>query len=150
MRGAFLIEKILDFLQEVIKLSFIKLSFLPVLILSYTRLKMIETISQAAGVDVSLPQELRHYELSPSEQLAFRITEKLKPIAGVESAWLEDLGKTVYVHVIINSFRNATLHPIFAGQYDLESEFDQLTFHFDINPVDLEEMQISNRIQRLF
>ncbi len=111
---------------------------------------MIETIPQAAGVDLSLPQELRLHELSPSEQLAFQITEKLKPIAGVEAAWLEDLGKTVYVYVIVNSFRNSTLHPIFGAQYDLESEFDQLTFHFEINPVDLEEMQAANRIRRLF
>jgi hypothetical protein len=111
---------------------------------------MIETISRTAGVDVSLPHGLRHREVSPNEQLALRITEKLKPIAGVESAWLEALGKTVYVYVIVNSFRNATLHPIFGAQYDLESEFDQLTFHFEINPVDLEEMQISKRVQRLF
>lgn len=111
---------------------------------------MIETISQAAGVDLSLPQKRKHHELSPSDQLAFRITEKLKPLAGVESAWLEDLGRTIYVYVIVNDFSNATLHPIFEAQYDVESEFWHISFHFRINPVDLEQMQADNRIRRLF
>jgi len=52
--------------------------------------------------------------------------------------------------VITNNIRNATLYPVFDVQYDLESEFEHLTFHFDINPLDLEQMQAANRIQRLF
>ncbi|MCI0692892.1 hypothetical protein L0337_12920 [candidate division KSB1 bacterium] len=111
---------------------------------------MIETISQAAEVDLSLPQEQREIEFSQSEHIASQITKRLKPIADVESAWLEDLGMTIYVYVVVNDFSNATLHAIFDAQYDVESEFWHISFHFRVNPVDLEQMQAANRIRRLF
>jgi hypothetical protein len=111
---------------------------------------MIETIPQAAGVDLPLPQELPGIELSQIEQIASQIRERLQPIAGVESAWLEDLGRTIYIYVIVNDFSNATLHSIFEAQYDVESEFWHISFHFRVNPVDLEQMQAANRIRRLF
>jgi hypothetical protein len=111
---------------------------------------MIETIPQTAENKLDLQQEFEPLIFSPSERLGLRISEKLKPIAGLESAWLEDLGRTIYVYVVVNDFSNATLHPIFDAQYEVESEFEHLTFHFEINPVDLEEMQAANRIRRLF
>ncbi len=111
---------------------------------------MIETISQGAEVDLSLPQELPGIELSQIEQITSQIRERLQPIAGVESAWLEDLGRTINVYIATNNVRNATLYPVFDAQYDIESEYEHITFHFWVNPVDLEQIQTSPRIRRLF
>ena len=111
---------------------------------------MIETISHADEMALDLPEALGQNNSTEKEQIASLIKEKLTPIATVESAWLEDLGKTVYVYVIANDFSNATLHAIFDAQYEVEDEFWHISFHFRINPVDLEAMQSANRIRRLF
>jgi len=111
---------------------------------------MIETIPHADEMTLDLPEAPGQSNGVENEQPAFRIKEKLMPIAGVESAWLEDLGKTFYVYVIVNDFSNATLHSIFDAQYEVEDEFWHISFHFRINPVDLEAMQSANRIRRLF
>jgi len=111
---------------------------------------MIETSPQIAEFELDVPQKFEDVETSQSEQIASQIRERLKPITGVEAAWLEDLDRTVNVYVIVNNFRNTTLHPIFDAQYDIESDYMDISFHFDINPIDLEQMQAANRIQRLF
>jgi len=110
---------------------------------------MIDISPQTAAIKFGESHKLRDIKLSQTEQIAAQLRERLRLIAGVEAAWLEDLGETIYVYVMVNSFRNATLHPIFDAQYEVEAEFMHVTFHFDINPIDLEQMKAANRIQRL-
>ena len=111
---------------------------------------MIEMSPQIVASKYGESQKSRDRKLSPDEQIALQLKERLKLIAGVESAWLEDLGGGIYIYVVVNDFSNATLHPVFDAQYDLESEFMHIAFHFEINPIDLEQMQSSNRIQRVY
>jgi len=99
---------------------------------------MVETSAPATVSKRGKAPKRVEIKLSPKEQIAAQLKKRVKPIAGIESAWLEDLGQTIYVYVMVNSFRNATLHPIFNAQYEVEAEFMHITFHFDINPIEME------------
>lgn len=111
---------------------------------------MIETSPQTAELELGVPQELQEINISEREQIASQIRERLQPIAGVESAWLEDLGRTINVYIATNNVRNATLYPVFDAQYDIESEYEHISFHFLVNHVDPEHIQTSDQIRRLF
>jgi len=111
---------------------------------------MIDISSQAAAIKFGESQKLRDIKLSQSEQIAAQLRERLRPVAGVEAAIFEDLGEIINVYIETNNVRNATLYPVFGAQYDLESEYAHKTFHFLVNPVDWEQLQTLNRIQKLF
>jgi len=111
---------------------------------------MIKTIPQVAAINRGESPKLREVKLSQSEQIISQISARLQPIIGVESAWLENLGEIINVYIETNNVRNATLYPVFDAQYEVESEYSSLIFHFIVNPLDLEQIQTSSRIRRLF
>ncbi len=96
----------------------------------------------------------KHWIVAPSKTtqtgiILSKIKSKLANQPKIESVWLEDLGKKINVLINTEDVRNTTLHPIFDAQYALESEFKNLSFHFEINPLDLEEKQKYNQVIRL-
>ncbi|NUO82788.1 hypothetical protein HUU05_22175 [candidate division KSB1 bacterium] len=69
--------------------------------------------------------------------------------AGIESVWIEDLGKEVNVLIITKDVRNATLDPIFDAKMAMLNHYPYVKFNFELNPVDFEKKLFYNQIQRI-
>jgi hypothetical protein len=95
--------------------------------------------------------KLRNFSDSTSvtERVFSQLTDKLKNQEGIEAVWFEDRGKQFNVYVMTKDVRNSTLDPIFDARLALSSQYPYISFNFELNPVDLEQKQIDNHIQRL-
>lgn len=82
-----------------------------------------------------------------------KISSAIKPILsdrpGIESVWIEDLGKEVNVLIITKDVRNATLDPIFDAKMAMLNHYPYVKFNFELNPVDFEKKLSYNQIQRI-
>jgi hypothetical protein len=82
-----------------------------------------------------------------------KIYSKIKLIlsnhSGIESVWIEDLGKEVNVLIMTKDVRNATLDPIFDAKMAMLNHYPYVKFNFELNPVDFEKKLSYNQIQRI-
>jgi hypothetical protein len=95
--------------------------------------------------------KLRNFSDSTSAttRIFSQIKDKLVNQKGIESVWVEDRGKQINVYIMTRDVRNSTLDPIFDARLALYSQYPYVSFNFELNPVDLEQKQIDNYIQRL-
>lgn len=95
--------------------------------------------------------KLRNFSDSASttDRIFAQIKDKLRDQKSIEAVWIEDRGKQINVYVNTTDVRNATLDPIFDAQLALYSQYPYISFNFELNPVDLEQKQLDNHLQRL-
>jgi hypothetical protein len=116
----------------------------------------IERASTTLYDDMLIAQTLAFIQASDSDSdknriasIALQIKDKLEDKPGIEAVWLEDLGKQINVYINTKDVRNATLDPIFDARLALNSEYPYISFDFALNPVDLEQKELDNLVQRL-
>ncbi|MCI0613490.1 hypothetical protein L0244_10920 [bacterium] len=95
--------------------------------------------------------KLRNFSDSTSatDRIFSQIKDKLKNQKGIEAVWIEDRGKQINVYIMTKDVRNSTLDLIFDARLALYSQYSYISFNFELNPVDLEQKQLDNYIQRL-
>lgn len=122
-----------------------------------------KTISVAPAPYIELDwSHLATVHLTPSEGWIIddsntfqtnKISSEIKLILagrpGIESVWIEDLGKEVNVLIITKDVRNATLDPIFDAKMAMLNHYPYVKFSFELNPVDFEKKLSYNQIQRI-
>jgi hypothetical protein len=106
---------------------------------------------RTSSTDKSIIHAITRMDNSRVARIAAQIKDKIKNQVGIgiESVWLEDLGKQINVYVMTNDVRDSTLDPIFDARLALNSEYPHISFDFELNPIDLEQKQLDNLIQRV-
>lgn len=83
------------------------------------------------------------------DNISSNLKANLSNRSGIESVWLEDLGKQINVIIETKNVRNSTLDPIFDARIDVMQKYPYLSFNFELNPVDFEQKLFANKIRRI-
>lgn len=118
---------------------------------------MISENPLAAQVEIDISEG--HYPDSDVDHLSASMPDrdtlghvlkmKLQNLKGINSVWLEELGKKIYVYIDASDTGKSTLHPIFDAQYDVEEEYPDFSFHFRVDSRELESKRTEKRLMRI-
>lgn len=83
------------------------------------------------------------------DNISSNLKANLSNRSGIESVWLEDLGKQINVIIETKDVRDATLDPIFDARIEIMQKYPYLSFNFELNPVDFEQKLLDNKIRNI-